>query len=118
MDWDHVQLPDASNDHDFGQDSHVSSLFGYDKTEFAEQQVEEEHSPAASLDRPDDVENQTGRFMVPTAKARADRNLAETVDMDVSRTIDNLVIQQVAGSSSLPSSFSPNSLLLGSSILS
>ena len=105
MDWEHVQLPDALNDHDFGQDSHFSNLFGYEEKDFAEQQVEEEYSPAASLDRPDDVENQTGRFMVPTPKARADRNLAETVDMDVSRTIDNLVIQHVAGSSSLPSSF-------------
>lgn len=105
MDWEHVQLPDALNDHDFGQDSHFSPLFGYEEKEFAEQQIEEEYSLAASLVRPDDVENQTGRFMVPTAKARADRNLAETVDMDVSRTIDNLVIQHVAGSSSLPSSF-------------
>ena len=89
MDWEHVQLPDALNDHDFGQDSHFSPLFGYEEKEFAEQQIEEEYSLAASLVRPDDVENQTGRFMVPTAKARADRNLAETVDMDVSRTIDN-----------------------------
>ena len=50
------------------------------------------YSPAASLDGPDHVEKGTGRFMVPTPEARADRNLAETVDIDVSRTIDNLVI--------------------------
>ena len=90
---------------DIAQDSHLSNLFGCDQNEFSSQQVEEEYSPAACLDRPDDAETQTGCFMVPTPKARADRNLAETVDMDVSRTIDNIVIQHVAGSSSLPSSF-------------
>ena len=53
MDWEHVQLPDALNDHDFEQDSHFSNLFGYEEKEFAEQQVEEEYSLAASLDRPE-----------------------------------------------------------------
>ena len=42
---------------------------------------------------------------MPTPKARADRDRSERIDMDVSRTIDNIVLQRVAESPSLPSSF-------------
>lgn len=109
MDWE--QLHDNNdngldcNVFGFAPDVHDDTFFGDAENEFTLERVDGESLPLLSMDDPADDVSQQGGFVTPTPKAQASGKSRQVVDMDVSRTINSLVMHSVAESPNLPAPF-------------
>ena len=109
MDWE--QLHDNNDnvldndDFDFASNVYDETIFDDADNEFPLEHVHEESLPSLSMDEPAEDFLQQGGFVMPTPKAHAGGKSRQAVDMDVSRTINNLVMHSVAESPNLPAPF-------------
>lgn len=83
----------------------MRAFFDNADAEFQFDQVDGENLPLTNMDDPADDVSQQGGFVTPTPKAHAGGRSRQVVDLDVSRTINNLVLHSVAASPDLPAPF-------------